>query len=83
MLGKSSDWISTRSRIHHLPGPLKERLKERPRAISQMLELGKIYLQQPELATNLAGRVVHEELTLDRTYARVILSAGAARCWRK
>lgn len=76
MLGKSSDWISTRSRIHRLPNPLKERLKERPRAISQMLELGKVYLQQPELATNLAARVVQEELTLDqlrsfiRGYAR-------------
>jgi ParB family chromosome partitioning protein len=40
MLGKSSDWVSTRSRIYRLPDRLKERLRQRPRAISQMLELG-------------------------------------------
>ncbi len=40
LLGKSSDWVSVRSRIHRLPDALKERLRQRPRAISQMLELG-------------------------------------------
>jgi ParB-like chromosome segregation protein Spo0J len=39
MLGKSSDWVSTRSRIHRLPDPLKERLRQRLRAISRMPRL--------------------------------------------
>jgi len=33
LLGKSSDWVSVRSRIHRLPDGLKERLRQRPRAI--------------------------------------------------
>jgi ParB family chromosome partitioning protein len=34
MLGKSSDWVSIRARIYKLPDELKERLRQRPRAIS-------------------------------------------------
>src|SRR5262249_34602324 len=60
MLGKSSDWVSVRSRIHKLPDGLKERLRDRPRAIAQMLELGSLYTQQPEVALTLADRVVQE-----------------------
>jgi ParB-like chromosome segregation protein Spo0J len=76
MLGKSSDWVSVRSRIYKLPEVLKERLRDRPRAIAQMLELGSLYAQQPEVALTLADRVVQENLTLDairglvRGYAR-------------
>jgi ParB/RepB/Spo0J family partition protein len=76
MLGKSSDWVSVRSRIYKLPEILKERLRSRPRAIAQMLELGSLYTQQPEVALTLADRVVQENLTLDasrglvRGYAR-------------
>jgi ParB family chromosome partitioning protein len=76
MLGKSSDWVSTRSRIHRLPDALKERLRQRPRAISQMLELGVLDVHQPDAALELADRVVNENLTLDalrgliRGYAR-------------
>jgi ParB/RepB/Spo0J family partition protein len=76
MLGKSSDWVSVRSRIHKLPDGLKERLRDRPRAIAQMLELGSVYMQQPDVALMLADRVVQENLTLDvirrlvRGYAR-------------
>lgn len=66
MLGKSSDWVSVRSRIHKLPDVLKERLRDRPRAIAQMLELGSLYMQQPEVALTLADRVVQENLTLAR-----------------
>lgn len=65
MLGKSSDWVSVRSRIHKLPDLLKDRLRQRPRAISQLLELGTFYVQQPEAAMDLADRVVHENLTLE------------------
>lgn len=76
MLGKSSDWVSTRSRIHRLSDALKERLRQRPRAISQMLELGMLEVQQPDAALELADRVVNENLTLNalraliRGYAR-------------
>lgn len=76
MLGKSSDWVSVRSRIHKLPDGLKERLRQRPRAIAQMLELGSVYTQQPEVALTWADRVVQANLTLDairglvRGYAR-------------
>jgi ParB family transcriptional regulator, chromosome partitioning protein len=76
MLGKSSDWVSTRSRIHRLPDALKQRLRQRPRAISQMLELGVLDVHQPDAALELADRVVNENLTLDalrgliRGYAR-------------
>jgi ParB family chromosome partitioning protein len=76
LLGKSSDWVSVRSRIHRLPDGLKERLHQRPRAITQMLELGSCYAQQPDAALALADQVVRQSLTLDavrrliRGYAR-------------
>lgn len=66
MLGKSSDWVSVRSRIHKLPERLKDCLRQRPRAIAQMLELGPLFTQQPEVALALADRVVQENLTLAR-----------------
>lgn len=71
MLGKSSDWVSTRSRIHRLPDGLKERLRQRPRAISQMLELGVLDAQQPDAALELADRVVNENLTLNALRALI------------
>ena len=64
MLGKSSDWVSVRSRIHKLPDLLVDRLRQRPGAIGQMLELGTLYAQQPTLAVQLADRVVNENLTV-------------------
>lgn len=64
MLGKSSDWVSVRSRVYKLPDVLKERLRQRPRAIGQMLELGLFYAQQPAMAVLLANRVVNENLTV-------------------
>ncbi len=64
MLGKSSDWVSVRARIHKLPDTLKERLRQRPRAIGQLLELSTLYTQQPEMALALADRVVHENVTV-------------------
>ena len=72
MLGKSSDWVSTRSRIHKLPEALKDRLRQRPRASSQILELAMLYTQQQVTALILADRVIHEHLTLDavRSLAR-------------
>jgi ParB/RepB/Spo0J family partition protein len=72
MLGKSSDWVSVRSRIHKLPDLLKDRLRQRPRAISQILELGSFYTQEPEMAMDLADRVVHQNLTLEaiRSFVR-------------
>ena len=76
MLGKSSDWVGVRSRIHKLPDRLKDCLRQRPRAIAQILELGSIFTQQPNVALALADRVVQENLTLDairglvRGYAR-------------
>src|SRR5262249_3270503 len=76
MLGKSSDWVSVRSRIHKLPDVLKERLRDRPRAIAQMLELGSLYTQQPEVALTLADRLVQENLTLDAIRS---LAQGYAR----
>jgi ParB/RepB/Spo0J family partition protein len=65
MLGKSADWVSVRSRIYKLPDVLKERLRQRPRAIKQMLELGVLYNQEPQLAMDLACRVVNEHLTVE------------------
>jgi ParB-like chromosome segregation protein Spo0J len=65
LLGKSADWVSVRSRIHKLPDILKERLRQRPRAIKQMLELGVLYNQQPQEAVELAHRVVNEHLTVE------------------
>jgi hypothetical protein len=53
-----------RARIHKLPDTLKERLRQRPRAIGQLLELGMLYTQQPETALTLADRVVYENLTV-------------------
>ena len=76
LLGKSSDWVSVRSRIHKLPDGLKGRLRQRPRTIAQMLELGSLYTQQPDVALGLADQVVQDNLTLDairrlvRGYAR-------------
>jgi ParB family chromosome partitioning protein len=64
MLGKSSDWVSVRSRIHALPDALKARLQQRPRAIGQMLELSTFYTQHPARALALADRVMHENLTV-------------------
>ncbi len=64
MLGKSSDSVSVRSRVHKLPDVLKDRLRQRPRAIGQMLELGVFYAQQPSMAVLLADRVVNENLTV-------------------
>jgi hypothetical protein len=71
LLGKSSDWVSVRSRIHKLPDALKDRLRQRPRAISQLLELAPLYAQQPTAALALADRVVYENLTLDAIRALV------------
>jgi ParB family transcriptional regulator, chromosome partitioning protein len=71
LLGKSSDWVSVRSRIHKLPDDLKDRIRQRPRAISQLLELAPLYAQQPAAALALADRVVHENLTLDAIRALV------------
>jgi ParB family chromosome partitioning protein len=71
LLGKSSDWVSMRSRIHKLPDDLKERIRQRPRAISQILELAPLYAQQQAPALALADRVVHENLTLDTLRALV------------
>jgi hypothetical protein len=71
MLGKSSDWVSVRSRIHKLPDRLKDCLRQRPRAIAQILELGPLFTQQPNLALTLADRVVQENLTLARIRALV------------
>jgi len=64
MLGKSSDWVSVRSRVHKLPDILKDRLRQRPRAVGQMLELGMYYAQQPSMAVLMADRVVNENLTV-------------------
>jgi ParB family chromosome partitioning protein len=71
LLGKSSDWVSVRSRIHKLPDGLKERIRQRPRAISQLLELAPLYAQQQATVLELADRVVHENLTLDAIRALV------------
>jgi hypothetical protein len=71
MLGKSSDWVSTRSRIHKLPDSLKERLRQRPRAIKQLLELNALYQHDPHLANDLADRVVREHLTFDALRALI------------
>jgi ParB family chromosome partitioning protein len=71
MLGKSSDWVSTRSRIHKLPDALKDRLRQRPRAIKQLLELNVLYQHEPRLAIDLADRVVREHLTFEALHALV------------
>jgi len=71
LLGKSPDWVSVRSRIHKLPDILKDRIRQRPRAISQLLELGPLYAKQPAAALALADRVIHENLTLDAIRALV------------
>jgi ParB family transcriptional regulator, chromosome partitioning protein len=71
MLGKSSDWVSVRSRIHKLPDTLKEHLRQRPRAIKQILELRAFYTQQPQLALELAHQVVHKNLTVEAVRALV------------
>jgi ParB family transcriptional regulator, chromosome partitioning protein len=69
MLGKSSDWVSVRSRIHKLPEVLKERLRQRPRAIKQMLELAALHSNQPIVALAVADRVVDENLTVEAVRA--------------
>jgi ParB/RepB/Spo0J family partition protein len=85
LLGKSEDWVKTRSRIHKLPDALKDQLRQRPRAISQMLELGPLYARQPADTLALAERVVQEQLTLDtvraavRSYVRPPTPAAPAR----
>jgi ParB-like chromosome segregation protein Spo0J len=71
MLGKSSDWVSIRARIHKLPDELKERLRQRPRAICQMLELNAIYAQHLAAALDIAERVIRENLTLETVRALV------------
>jgi ParB family chromosome partitioning protein len=71
MLGKSSDWVSVRSRIHNLPDALKERLCERPRAVKQMIELGVLYAHDQALAVELAERVVREGLTVETVRTQI------------
>jgi ParB family chromosome partitioning protein len=71
LLGKSSDWVSTRSRIHKLPDALKDRLRQRPRAIKQLLELNALYQHNPHLANDLADRVVRQHLTFDALRALI------------
>jgi len=71
MLGKSGSWVKTRSRIHRLPDALKDRLRARPGAISQIVELGVFYVQQPLAAVTLADRVIHEHMTLNAVRAAI------------
>jgi hypothetical protein len=71
MLGKSSDWVSVRSRIYRLPDALKARLQQRPRAIAQMLEIATLFSTQPDDAVALADRVVVENLSLDVVRAHI------------
>ena len=71
MLGKSSDWVSVRSRIHKLPDALKDRLCQRARAIKQLLELAALYRQQPTVALAVADRVVDEHLTVEAIRALI------------
>jgi ParB/RepB/Spo0J family partition protein len=71
MLGKSESWVKTRSRIHRLPVALKDRLRARRGAISQIVELGVFYEQQPLAAVALADRVVQEHMTLDAVRAAI------------
>jgi ParB family transcriptional regulator, chromosome partitioning protein len=66
MLGKSEDWVRLRSRVAKLPDVLKDRLRVRPRAMSQILELATLYREDAGTALALADRVVSEQLTLDR-----------------
>jgi len=75
MLGKSSDWVSVRSRVHKLPDVLKDCLRQRPRAIKQILELAALYPHQPQMALALAVRVVNERLSVDAL--RVIINRQA------
>jgi hypothetical protein len=42
----------------------RKHLRQRPRAIGQLLELSTLYTQQPEMALALADRVVHENVTV-------------------
>lgn len=63
--------MSVRSRIHKLLDVLKARLRERPRAVKQFLELGVLYHQNPDLAVDLAERVVRENLTVEAVRARI------------
>jgi ParB/RepB/Spo0J family partition protein len=85
MLGKSESWVKTRSRIHRLPDALKDRLRARPGAVSQIVELGVFYEQQPLAAVTLADRVVQEHMSLNavraaiRDYARANLTVTRDR----
>jgi ParB/RepB/Spo0J family partition protein len=85
MLGKSESWVKTHSRIHRLPDALKDLLRARPGAISQIVELGVLYEHQPVAALTLADRVVQEHMTLDavraaiRKYTRPHLTANTYR----
>jgi len=71
MLGKSESWVKTRSRIHRLPDALKARLRTRPGAVSQIVELGVFYEQQPLAALTLADQVVQEQMTLNAVRAAI------------
>ncbi|MEN9934207.1 MAG: hypothetical protein RLZZ387_786 [Chloroflexota bacterium] len=71
LLGKSSDWVSVRSRVFRLPDVLKEALQQRPRAITQMLELSALFAVQPDAAIGLADQVIRENLSLDAVRAAV------------
>ena len=65
MLGKSLSWVKSRSRIAQLPDALKVYLRQRPRAVDQLLDIGKWYEDEPDAAIQLAERVVREGLTAD------------------
>lgn len=77
LLGKSADWVSTRSRIHRLPEPIKEMLRQRPRAIKQALELGALAVRDADAVGILAERVVQENLTVEqlRRFAAIAKAA--------
>jgi ParB/RepB/Spo0J family partition protein len=77
MLGKSSDWVSTRSRVHKLPEFLKVILRQRPRAIGQALELAGIAQREPSQAAALAEQIIRENLTLEAL--RTLLRVGPAQ----
>lgn len=79
MLGKSLSWVKSRSRIAQLPDVLKVYLRQRPRAVDQLLDIGKWYEDEPDAATQLAERVVREGLTADtvREVVRGYVRPGA------
>jgi ParB/RepB/Spo0J family partition protein len=71
LLGKSSDWVSVRSRVFRMPDVLKGALQQRPRAIAQMLEINTLFAVHPDAATALADQVIRENLSLDAVRAAV------------